>query len=718
MCTPPLILLAAIEATPNTAKVSRAIAFGGLGGAAITAGLIVFGSSVWEPTGMAYWHGLTPVTLEHGPWFVVHVALSYLCLGAATILLVSRPRRGKIFRPLEVATTLTAMSLPWALNGAHLVFGLGGPVDPTPVAFAGTAGLLAWLLRHDPLPRAGRESKRHALDRHPEPYVLAHRDGRVLETNVAGRELLDALGTGDLSSIPLILQMLSKRADETTEVSVRLADGSKRQLEIRVFEIPSLSDLLCGIVLRDVTAQREIEQLLMDQAHFDSLTALPNRRLLLKQLSVGLAMAKMKQHSLGLVLFDLDRFKETNDTLGHDAGDALLKGVAEATQAAVRSRDVVSRLAGASNTSVARLGGDEFVVVLSEISNPEDAADVADRILRSINTPLSILGSSIVPSASVGVAVLPQDGADADALFRAADQALYHAKAHGGNQCQLFHSALNRRAKRRRTIRSELRTALETDQLDVVYQPRIDMTLDTVCGAEALLRWRHPSMGQISPDEFVSVAESSGLAARLGRYVFERVCKDMAHFEIGQTSSSAISVNVTPTELSRPEYFESLTGILRKYGIRPEAVQLEITERVLLEESPTTATNLRDIRGIGIAVYLDDFGTGRSSLSDLLKHRVDGIKLDRAFVSEMASNQTAAGVVRAVMLLASELKLHVVAEGVECAEEAALLRGLGCTQAQGYFWEKGIPAAELFPSLAKLGVRPHAAGRVAARQGS
>lgn len=190
----------------------------------------------------------------------------------------------------------------------------------------------------------------------------------------------------------------------------------------------------------------------------------------------------------------------------------------------------------------------------------------------------------------------------------------------------------------------------------------------------------------------------------------------MAQFEVGQSSGAAISVNVTPTELGRPEYFESLTATLRKYGIRPETVQLEITERVLLDESLTVAGNLRDIRGIGIAVYLDDFGTGRSSLSDLMKHRVDGIKLDRAFVSEMVSNQTAGGVVRAIMLLAAELQLHVVAEGIERAEEAALLRGLGCTEAQGYFWGKGIPAAEFFSLLAHDNARLPSVGRQAARQ--
>lgn len=697
--TPPFALLAAIEAAPRAPQIFRAIGFGGLAGAAITAALLVQGSAVWEATGTLEWHGLTPVTLQHGAWFAFHVIVSYLCLGAATILLLARLRTARVLRQRELAAIVTALSLPWAANAAHLLFGFGGTIDPTPVAFAGTASLLTWLLRHDDLPLVGRESKRYVLDRHPEPYILAHRDGRVLDTNAAGSEFLDELGTADLSSFAPILSILSDPPDHASEISVRAADGAMRQLEVRVFELPALSHLLRGLTVRDITTQRTTEKLLTDEAHFDSLTGLPNRRLLLKQLGVSLAIARVKRHCVALVLFDLDRFKETNDTLGHDAGDALLKRVAETTQAVVRSRDVVSRVASASCASIGRLGGDEFILILSDISRPEDAADVADRIVRSIDTPFSILGSSIVPTASVGVAVFPQDGDDAESLFRAADQALYHAKDKGGNQCQLFQPALNRRAQRRRSIRNELETALDKEQLDLVYQPKIDLSLDRVCGAEALLRWRHPTLGQIRPDEFVSVAETSGLAGRLGRYVVERVCRDMAHFGVGTRPGAHISMNVTPTELGRPEYFDSLTTTLRKYGIRPESVQLEITERVLLEESHTIATNLRDIRGIGIAVFLDDFGTGQSSLADLLKHKVDGIKLDRAFVSEMGSNKTAAGVVRAVMLLATQLKLHVVAEGVERAEEAELLRGLGCMEAQGYFWQKGVPAAEFFPYL-------------------
>jgi len=534
------------------------------------------------------------------------------------------------------------------------------------------------------------------LERHPDACVLVASNGRIVDSNAAARALATQLGVNELTDVPALAACVTEPESCPSEVQVEVARGDGVMV-LSVEAIPGVDPAgSCGLVLRDLTRSRQLQQELVEQALQDPLTGLPNRRSFERKLSDCLADASRRGVSLALILLDLDRFKETNDTLGHAAGDQLLQHVAETARNAVRSRDVVGRPANETKdpSNLARLGGDEFVILLSEIASPDDASDVADRVLRQLNKPISLLGAKVAPSASMGIAVFPHDGADARSLLRSADQALYHAKEHGRNQFQVYHPGLNQTAQRRRAIRQDLLAALESEEVDVYYQPKVDLHTGAIVGGEALLRWQHPVMGALPPDEFVSVAERSGLVAELGRYVLERVCRDMKRFDY--VAPRHIAVNVCPSEFSRSEYFSHFTETLSRHGVSPESLQLEITERTLLQDSIVAATNLEDLRTIGIPIYLDDFGTGKSSLSDLIRHTVDGLKLDRSFIAEIDSNVASAGVVRALLQLASELDLRVVAEGVESVDHATLLRGFGCDEAQGYYWEKAIPAEDFF----------------------
>jgi len=547
-----------------------------------------------------------------------------------------------------------------------------------------------------------QKARSDALDELLDGFVLVDSDGTVLDTNPTGRALLAELGSADHIEEPRIRDLLAGSVPSEVELSVRDASSVQRDLDVRCFHPGSWPSSVRALVIRDMTTVHAFEQHQSMLANYDSLTGLPNRRMFEKQLAAALEQAEAKGGVLALLLLDLDHFKQINDSMGHAAGDELLASVAQSIRGVVRGHDVVSRLgAESAKRNIARLGGDEFAIILSDVARSEDSTDIAARVLLALRKPVELVGTPVVPSASIGVAVYPEDAGDAASLTVAADQALYKAKELGRNQCQLYHTALNDRASRRRDVARELAKAIEGDSLEVTYQPIVGLRDGEVRDAEALVRWSHETLGDLPPNEFVDIAEKTGLVDRLGRWVLDRVLQDIAKYAEGGSFDARVAVNISSVELKNPRYGEQVKERLEAHGVSPRCLQLEITERAFLARSETVARNLRAVRALGVSVHLDDFGTGRSSLSDLLEHELDGVKVDRVFVRQHQSDRVASGVLRAILQMARELRIHAVAQGVETADEAASLKRLGCEEGQGFYFSRGVEAHEYFAVVGK-----------------
>jgi diguanylate cyclase (GGDEF)-like protein len=426
-------------------------------------------------------------------------------------------------------------------------------------------------------------------------------------------------------------------------------------------------------------------------AEHDALTGLPNRTLLLERLRHALTRSLRTDKTIALLFLDLDRFKAINDTWGHEAGDHVLRTIAARIDESLRPFD-----------TVARLGGDEFVVLCEDIEGEDAALEIAQRLRSSLTRPIDVLGDHVTLSASVGVALPDGISEDAEELLHAADTAMYRAKRRGRGASELASAALRAGASARARVERTLRGAIERDEIHVFYQPIVDLRTGAVQRAEALLRWEHPSLGWISPMEFIPLAEESGQIIELGRHVLAAACRQHAVWR-GRLGDEApgVSVNLSPRQLRDPDLVEVAGGMLARDGIAPGAVAFEITESVLLDGDPETRRTLQALRALGAPLQLDDFGTGYSSLGYLRDFPVDGIKIDRAFVGQLHSDPADRAIVEAVVLMARALNLHVVAEGVERTEQRTLLEGLGITLVQGFLFSRPGPASAIDELLAR-----------------
>ena len=441
--------------------------------------------------------------------------------------------------------------------------------------------------------------------------------------------------------------------------------------------------------IQDISDRRQAEEQIRHLAYYDSLTGLPNRRMLFEHLDRSIRWARERGELLALLFLDLDRFKRVNDTLGHAAGDQLLESMARELVSCVRTLDYVGRSRSADANPVSRLGGDEFTIALKNIRSPEDAGHVARRILGALRTPFEISGQTIVMSASVGIAVFPHDGEDADSLLRSADAAMYQAKSEGRDTYQFFSESMNEGAMRNLRLESGLRSALELEELTLHFQPQFDSRTGAITGAEALARWTSPEFGIVSPDEFIPVAEETGLIGPLGDWVLRTACaQNRAWQETGQ-AGLRIAVNVSSHQLRRDGFVEKVE---RDSGIEPELLEIEITESALIEDVPRALDTLTRLKRIGVYLALDDFGTGYSSLSDLVRFPIDAIKIDTSFVADIGPERQGGAIVAAVVAMAHRLHLSVTAEGVE---QAAFLRTEGCDKVQGFLYSEPLPPSEL-----------------------
>jgi diguanylate cyclase (GGDEF)-like protein len=416
----------------------------------------------------------------------------------------------------------------------------------------------------------------------------------------------------------------------------------------------------------------------------DGLTGLASRHSFLARMGGVLERARAVGHLAAILYLDIDRFKAVNDALGHAAGDVLLRHVARILENQVRATDLVAAGPAREDGDVSRIGGDEFTVLLSKIRRAEDAGDVARRILDAMKSPVLAEGYQVAATASIGIAVFPQDGDRAEGLVHCADMAMYAAKSTGRGRYRFYRPSMGALHHRRLEVEGQLRTALETGELEVHYQPRVDVANDSISGAEALCRWRSPQLGVVTPKEFIPIAEDSGLIVPIGAWVLETACAQLARWRHDGLPGLRISVNVSSRQFASGDLLTTVTDVLRSTGIDPHALELEVTERLMLSGDEGIALTLRDLRGIGVTIALDDFGTGYSSLGSITRYPLDVLKIDRSIAADVEANPAAASIVSSVVALARSLGLGIVAEGVDAPGQAHVLARLGCDEVQGF----------------------------------
>jgi diguanylate cyclase (GGDEF)-like protein/PAS domain S-box-containing protein len=458
-------------------------------------------------------------------------------------------------------------------------------------------------------------------------------------------------------------------------------DGVEIPIEDSVAPIHDREGLATGavVVFRDVSAARAMTLQMTHSAEHDYLTGLPNRMLLNERVSQAIVLARRHNKQVAVLFLDLDGFKHINDSLGHAVGDQLLQSVTQRLVNCARGSDTVSRQ-----------GGDEFVVLLSEVTHAEDAAIAARRILASVAETHTVEQRDLHITTSVGISVYPEDGLDAGTLIQNADTAMYQAKAHGRHSYQYFTPAMNARAVERHSIEESLRSALLRQEFTLHYQPKINFRSGAITGAEALIRWTHPTRGPISPAQFIPVAEECGLILPIGNWVLRQACVQARIWLDAGLPVTTMAVNVSAIEFRDERFLGGLFAILDETGLDPRLLELELTESVLMKHAESASAILRTLRKRGIQVAVDDFGTGYSSLSYLRKFQVDALKIDQSFVGEITTMASDASIVTAVISMARSLDLRVVAEGVETIEQLRFLEKHDCDEAQGYYFSRPV----------------------------
>jgi diguanylate cyclase (GGDEF)-like protein len=441
--------------------------------------------------------------------------------------------------------------------------------------------------------------------------------------------------------------------------------------------------------MEDVTERRRYDENIAHMAHYDALTDLPNRALFRDQLS-GALDALEPGDQLAVLYIDIDQFKSVNDSLGHTIGDELLKIVADRLRGCLAATDFA-----------ARIGGDEFAIIRTAVARPADTTDLVERIYAAIRKPYDCAGHLLTADASIGIALAPQHGVNLDQLLKNADLAMYGAKAEGRRTYRFFEPAMEARVNALRTMEIDLRQAITDGGFEIYYQPQLRISDDKVTGCEALLRWRHPVRGMISPAEFIPVAEETGLINQLGEWVLAESCAEAVKWP----ADVKVSVNVSPVQFGCEGFALKVAAALANSGLPAHRLELEITEAVLIRDDEAALTMLHQIRALGVGIALDDFGTGYSSLSYLQRFPFDKIKIDRSFIKNIEDANGSAHIVKAVVDIAAAQRMTTTAEGVETEGQLNELRRLGCSEMQGYLYSPPVPASKLAALLLPPGRR-------------
>ena len=440
----------------------------------------------------------------------------------------------------------------------------------------------------------------------------------------------------------------------------------------------------------------ESERRLHRMAYFDSLTELPNRQFFKEHLQHMIALAQRKKLKLGVLFLDLDGFKRINDTLGHHLGDLVLQETGERLRNSIRASDALIRTGTDQDSlSIARLGGDEFTVLLSTIERNEDAASVAERIRLSLAQPLIIGDHELYTTTSIGITIYPDDGETAEELLKNADLAMYYAKRSGGNMYRYFTTKMSETALRRLNLENHLRKAIELDELELYYQPQLDIATGQFCGLEALIRWNCQELGRLSPAEFIPLAEETSLIVSIGEWVLREACRQAKTWRDQGIPLSRMAVNVSAVQFLNKGFSSLVTAILAETGLDPEVLELELTESVLINEEDIVLCVLRSLKKIGVQLAIDDFGTGYSSLSRLKNFPIDRLKIDQGFVHNIEQDSENAAIVVAVIAMAEGMDMKVIAEGVETDGQLAFLTKKCCNEVQGYLLSKPLPSAQV-----------------------
>ena len=548
--------------------------------------------------------------------------------------------------------------------------------------------------------RDSRERLAQIIDTIPAMISAADADGRCIfinscsadlygveSTEVAGKSAATIFGEARAERSRKLdrLVLEAKAALPSFEEEIRDAAGERRVLLTTKSPLRDMSGEIVSVLTTslDITDRKRAERHLLHLAHHDALTDLPNRMLLANKLNEELAAASSGPAHFALHFLDLDRFKTINDVLGHSIGDKLLKVVGERLQSAVRDTD-----------TVARLGGDEFAVLQTRITGPDDAVDLARRLIAVSAEPVVIDGKEIDPTASIGITLYPADGADAEELLKNADLAMYRAKAEGGGTCCFFSAEMHTTARETRRLDAELRRAVDQQQFQLYYQPQIDARSGRIVGAEALLRWRRDDGRIAAPGEFLCRAEETGLIVPINEWVIREACMEAQNWCRAGLPAFRIAVNLSPLQFRRQNVAKLVAAILRDTKLDPTRLELEITENIVMENTESVVRDLTRLRKLGVRFSIDDFGTGYSSFKYIKNFPVDRLKIDRSFIANMAKNASDAAIVQAIIGLAKSLRLDVVAEGVETREQMDRLVAAGCDEVQGYYFSPPVPAAD------------------------
>jgi diguanylate cyclase (GGDEF)-like protein/PAS domain S-box-containing protein len=561
--------------------------------------------------------------------------------------------------------------------------------------------------------RRSEEQTRLIIDSASQAYIAIDAQGRIIDWNAQAEATFgwgrkEALGEPLEERIIPVAQRPAHRAGmarflatgegrlvgKRTEVTALHKDGHEFLVELTIWPVGAGEDLQFSALVHDITLRKELEMQLQHQAFHDSLTGLANRALFRDRVAHSLARQARSHSSVSVLFTDLDDFKTVNDSLGHEAGDQLLVAVAERLRAVMRPED-----------TTARFGGDEFAILLED-TDEQGTRRAAERILESLRSPFEFHGRQVVMRASIGAAFTSESGTQPDDLLRQADLAMYTAKTSGKGRFAFYEPHMHEAAVTRMELKGDLEQAIANQEFELHYQPIVDLRNGHVTGVEALVRWRHDERGLVLPNEFIPLAEETGLIVPLGRWVIDEACRQLAAWdEAGRLSGPrlerlAMWVNLSARQLQEPDFVQLIADDLRSTGVRPERLTLEITESALMSDLEQSTATLHRLRGLGTRLAIDDFGTGYSSLSYLERLPVEVLKIDRSFTAAIGHGRDVPVLVRSIVKLGQTLHMEVLAEGIETAEQLTRLRAIDCRLGQGFYFSQALPAAEVVELLA------------------
>jgi diguanylate cyclase (GGDEF)-like protein len=522
----------------------------------------------------------------------------------------------------------------------------------------------------------------------PNPIIEVNSSGTITYLNPAAlRQFPNIYKAGTKHPIlDGLLQSMENMSDDKREFFVREVEWEERVLEQFVHYIPS-SDLVRSYIA-DITDRKRAQQIIQYQAAHDALTGLPNRTYLNDYLSLALSQAKRADEMISILFFDLDRFKLINDSLGHSTGDQLLKETCERLKLKLRQGDLL-----------ARWGGDEFIMVLRQVKSPEQAVKVAQRVIQILEPPFDFEGHELYVSVSVGISIFPIDGNDIDTLIKNADTAMYRAKERGRGNCQLYKPKMHENTFQKLSLENRLRKAIEHNELVLYYQPLVNTNINRIVGAESLLRWQHPTFGMLPPGQFIPLAEETGLIVPIGYWILRHACLQSLEWQKAGYEPLRLGINLSLRQFQQSDFVDKLAGILEEIDFDPTHLDLELTESVVMENVDESISKLKKLRDLGIKLSVDDFGTGYSSLSYLKSLPIDNLKIDRSFVADITESPNDQAIAISIITLAKNLKLNVIAEGVETHKQMKFLRMLQCHMMQGFLFGRPVPAHELIDKV-------------------